>query len=80
MTTELKILKLECYIEVKRKNEYGWVNVDNLSDQSFFVGDNSSMSLSASSLNGCKANYIYFIDDNVDSYLIWVYLACQSTS
>ncbi|KAK7824440.1 putative f-box protein [Quercus suber] len=50
------------------KNEYDWVNVDSLGDQALFVGDNSSMSLSASSFNGCKANCIYFTDDN-DYYL-----------
>ena len=31
----------------------------------FFVGDNSSLSLIASSLNGIKPNCIYFIDDDL---------------
>nr|POE57931.1 f-box protein [Quercus suber] len=68
VTTGFKILKLESSSEVKSKNEYDWVNVDSLGDQALFVGDNSSMSLSASSFNGCKANCIYFTDDNVDCY------------
>ncbi|XP_065621509.1 putative F-box protein At3g25750 [Quercus suber] len=68
VTTGFKVLKLECSTEVKSKNEYDWVNVDSLGDQALFVGDNSSMSLSASSFNGCKANCIYFTDDN-DYYL-----------
>ena len=68
MTTGFKILKLESSSKVKSKNEYDWVNVDNLGDQALFVGD-TSMSLSASSFNGCKANCIYFTDDNVDCYL-----------
>ena len=51
---------------MKSKNEYDWVNVDSLGDQALFAGDNSSMSLSASSFNGCKANCIYFTDDDVD--------------
>ena len=66
MTTGFKVLKLECSTEVKSKNEYDWVNVDSLGDQALFAGDNSSMSLSASSFNGCKANCIYFTDDDVD--------------
>ena len=63
------VLKLECSNEVKNKNEYEWVNVDSLGDQALFVGGNSSVSLSASSFNGCKANCIYFTDDNFDFFL-----------
>ena len=37
-------------------------------DQALFVGDNSSVSLSASSFNGCKANCICFTDDNKLNY------------
>ena len=69
MTTGFTILKLECSIEVKGKNEYKWVNVDSLGDQALFLGCNSSVSLSASSINGCKANCIYFTDDNIEFYL-----------
>ena len=68
VTTGFKILKLESSSELKSKNEYDWVHVDNLGDQALFVGD-TSMSLSASSFNGCKANCIYFTYDNVDCYL-----------
>ena len=66
VTTGFKILKLQCSAEVKSKTEYEWVNVDSLGDQALFLGGNSSVSLSASSFNGCKVNCIYFTDDNFD--------------
>ena len=66
VTIGFTIVKLEWSTEVRSKDEYKWVNVDSLGDQALFVGDNSSMSLFASSFNGCKANCIYFTDDNVD--------------
>ncbi|KAL4600936.1 hypothetical protein ACB092_11G235900 [Castanea dentata] len=69
VTLGFTVLKLECSTEVKNKNEYKWVNVDSLGDQALFVGGNSSVSLSASSFNGCKANCIYFTDDNFDFFL-----------
>ncbi|KAK4592012.1 hypothetical protein RGQ29_016475 [Quercus rubra] len=42
--------------------------VDSLGDQALFVGDNSSVSLFASSFNGCKANCIYYTDDYVEVF------------
>ncbi|KAL0006923.1 hypothetical protein SO802_008425 [Lithocarpus litseifolius] len=54
----------ECSTEVRSKDEYKWVSVDGLGDQALFVGGNSLACLSASRLNGWKANSIYFTDDN----------------
>ncbi|KAL4600932.1 hypothetical protein ACB092_11G235500 [Castanea dentata] len=64
VTIGFTIVKLECSTEVGSEDEYKWVNVDGLGDQALFVGGNSSVCLSASRLNGWKANSIYFTDDN----------------
>ena len=69
VTLGFTVLKLECSNEVKNKNVYEWVNVDSSGDQALFVGCNSSVSLSASSFNGCKANCLYFTADNFDFFL-----------
>ncbi|KAF3955653.1 hypothetical protein CMV_019154 [Castanea mollissima] len=45
--------------------KYKWVKVDSLGDQALFVGNSSSLSLTASSLNGIKPNCIYFTDDDL---------------
>lgn len=41
-----------------------WDRVTDLGDQVVFVGDNSSLALSASDFPGCKGNRIYFTDDH----------------
>ena len=41
------------------------MKVDSLGDQALFVGDSSSLSLTALSLNGIKPNCIYVIDDDL---------------
>ena len=41
------------------------MKVDSLGDQALFVGDSSSLSLTALSLNGIKPNCIYAIDDDL---------------
>ncbi|KAL4600916.1 hypothetical protein ACB092_11G234300 [Castanea dentata] len=64
VTIGFTIVKLECSTEVGSEDEYKWVNIDGLGDQVLFVGGNSSVCLSASRLNGWKANSIYFTDDN----------------
>lgn len=40
-----------------------WERVKNLYDQMLFIGENSSLSLSASDFTGCMGNCIYFTDD-----------------
>ena len=57
------VLKLKRFTQARSKYRYKYVKVDNLGDRALFVGDNSSISLSAPSFNGCKANCIYFTDD-----------------
>ena len=47
------------------KFKYKWMKVDSLGDQALFVGDSSSLSLTASSLNGIKPSCIYFTDDDL---------------
>ncbi|KAF5199554.1 hypothetical protein FRX31_010866 [Thalictrum thalictroides] len=44
-----------------------WEKVENIGDRAFFVGYNSSFSVAASDFKGCRANSIYFTDD--DSFL-----------
>nr|XP_023882431.1 putative F-box protein At5g55150 [Quercus suber] len=68
VTIGFTILKLECSTKVRSKYKYKWVKVDSLGGQTLFVGDNSSVSLSASSFNGCKANCIYYTDDYVEVF------------
>ncbi|KAK7832292.1 putative f-box protein [Quercus suber] len=68
VTIGFTILKLECSTKVRSKYKYKWGKVDSLGDQALFVGDNSSVSLSASSFNGCKANCIYYTDDYVEVF------------
>ncbi|KAK7835558.1 putative f-box protein, partial [Quercus suber] len=48
--------------------KYKWVKVDSLGDQALFVGNSSSLSLTASSLNGIKPNCIYFTDDDLTHF------------
>ncbi|XP_022772597.1 F-box protein SKIP23-like [Durio zibethinus] len=40
-----------------------WERVKSLYDKMLFIGENSSLSLSASDFTGCKGNCIYFTDD-----------------
>ncbi|XP_030963444.1 putative F-box protein At5g55150 [Quercus lobata] len=59
------VQKLERCHQGGSKFKYKWMKVDSLGDQALFVGDNSSLSLTASSLNGIKPNCIYFTDDDL---------------
>uniref|UniRef100_A0A7N2LBQ0 KIB1-4 beta-propeller domain-containing protein n=1 Tax=Quercus lobata TaxID=97700 RepID=A0A7N2LBQ0_QUELO len=68
LTIGFTVLKLKRCTQAGSKYRYKWVKVHSLGDQALFVGDNSSVSLSASSFNGCKANCIYFTDDNKLNY------------
>ncbi|KAK7842113.1 putative F-box protein At5g55150 [Quercus suber] len=68
VTIGFTVLKLKRSTQAGSKYKYKYEKVDNLGDRALFVGDNSSVSLSASSLNGCKANCIYFTDDNIELY------------
>ena len=53
-------------IEVhKLDQEWGrWAMVKNLGDQVFFLGKDSSFSVSATEFSGCKGNCVYFTDEN----------------
>ncbi|KAL0007074.1 hypothetical protein SO802_008576 [Lithocarpus litseifolius] len=68
VTIGFTILKLKRSTQARSKYKYKYVKVHSLGDRALFVGDNSSVSLSASSFNGCKANCIYFTDDNFEFY------------
>ena len=65
VTIGFLVQKLERCHQGGSKFKYKWVKVDSLGDQALFVGDNSSLSLTASSLNGIKPNCIYFTDDDL---------------
>ncbi|KAK4539464.1 hypothetical protein RGQ29_031912 [Quercus rubra] len=57
-----KTVNIEVY---KLDQEWGcWVMVKNLGDQVFFLGKDSSFSVSATEFSGCKGNCIYFTDEN----------------
>ncbi|KAM7263616.1 hypothetical protein ACFE04_001299 [Oxalis oulophora] len=49
--------------KTRNKYEYKFIEVENLDDKALFIGDTSSFSLTASSINGCKPNCIYYTDD-----------------
>ena len=68
LTIGFTVQKLKRCTQAGSKYRYKWVKVHSLGDQALFVGDNSSVSLSASSFNGCKANCIYFTDDHKLNY------------
>lgn len=56
-TVNIKVCKLD--------EEWGrWALVKNLGDQVFFLGKDSSFSVSATEFSGCKGNCVYFTDDN----------------
>ncbi|BBG98246.1 hypothetical protein Prudu_007598 [Prunus dulcis] len=45
-------------------DKYTWIEKNDLGDFALFVGDNSSISVVASKIQGCESNCIYFYDDN----------------
>ncbi|PIA61570.1 hypothetical protein AQUCO_00300827v1 [Aquilegia coerulea] len=57
-------------VETKKLDWYDlkWVETKNLCGQMLFLGDNESLSLSASDYPGCKQNHIYFTDNYLDRY------------
>jgi hypothetical protein len=65
VTIRFKVQKLERCTQEGSEFKYKWVKVDSLGDQILFVGDSSSLSLTASSLNGIKPNCINFTDDDL---------------
>ncbi|KAE9453332.1 hypothetical protein C3L33_14766, partial [Rhododendron williamsianum] len=40
-----------------------WVEINSLGDDTLFLGDNYSLSVTASSFPGCQANCVYYTDD-----------------
>lgn len=55
-TLRFKVFRLE---EKLQK----WIEVKNLGDLVLFMGDNSTFSVSATELSGCRGNCIFFTDD-----------------
>ncbi|KAF6157646.1 hypothetical protein GIB67_037219 [Kingdonia uniflora] len=49
---------------MKPTEDMYWVEVNTLSGQAIFLGDNSSFSISSSDFPECKPNCIYFTDDS----------------
>ncbi|XP_059453344.1 uncharacterized protein LOC132183895 [Corylus avellana] len=43
------------------------VEVKNIGDDALFLGDNYSISVSASAFLGCRPNFIYYTDDYIDT-------------
>ncbi|XP_071723152.1 F-box protein SKIP23-like [Rutidosis leptorrhynchoides] len=59
MTRSFEVLKL-----IKdEETGYEFVKFESLDDHALFVGQSASFSLSASNMNRCEGNCIYFIDD-----------------
>ncbi|KAM7257441.1 hypothetical protein ACFE04_013182 [Oxalis oulophora] len=52
----------------KNESEYDFEKVETLGDRSLFVGDGASFSISATSINGCHGDCIYFTDDHMEYY------------
>ena len=65
VTIGFTIKRLKRCTQQGSKFKYKWVKVDSLGDQALFVGDSSSLSLTALSLNGMKPNCIYVTDDDL---------------
>ncbi|XP_071724167.1 putative F-box protein At1g65770 [Rutidosis leptorrhynchoides] len=63
------VLKLKEAKKKKGPYKYKLVKVKTLGNRAIFIGDNASFSFLASSINGCKANHIYFTDDTPMVYL-----------
>lgn len=58
MTKMFKVFKFKLDATSK------WIEKETLGDVALFVGDNSTVSVVASSFSGCQPNCIYFNDDN----------------
>ncbi|EHA8590286.1 F-box protein [Cocos nucifera] len=57
---------------------YKWTKVKSLRDQALFLGRGHSLSIHASESQKCKANCIYFLDDNFD-YCMLTIPKCSDT-
>ncbi|KAM7274941.1 hypothetical protein ACFE04_016807 [Oxalis oulophora] len=68
LTTSFDVLKLIKTNGRSDEHEFEFVGVESLGDQALFVGFNASFSLSATNLNGCCGNSIYFTDDSWEMY------------
>ncbi|ONI25094.1 hypothetical protein PRUPE_2G280300 [Prunus persica] len=56
VTNRFRVFKLD-------DDKYEWIEKNDLGDFALFVGDNSSISVVASKIQGCESNCIYFYDD-----------------
>ncbi|PIA48291.1 hypothetical protein AQUCO_01400707v1 [Aquilegia coerulea] len=61
-TKRMHVFKLDQKVTCK------WIPVDNLDGRILFLGDNSSLSVSASDFPECEPNSIYFTDDYYNAY------------
>ncbi|KAF8411165.1 hypothetical protein HHK36_003708 [Tetracentron sinense] len=61
-TSHFEVFKLEM-------NSRKWIEVKSLGEQTLFLGENSSMSLSAPEFPECRKNCIYFTDDYLEGWL-----------
>ncbi|XP_050212371.1 F-box protein SKIP23-like [Mercurialis annua] len=59
-TTRFDVLRLDL-------NGPRWLSMRSLGDKALFIGENSSLSLSASDFPGCMANCIYYTNDYSDT-------------
>ncbi|XP_009592635.1 F-box protein At2g26160-like [Nicotiana tomentosiformis] len=60
-TSSVKIFKLVAIPETQKSR---FVNLDNLGDEALFLSNYSSMSVLASNVLGCEANFVYYLDNN----------------
>ncbi|KAF8412279.1 hypothetical protein HHK36_000240 [Tetracentron sinense] len=63
-TTKFRVFKPDL-----SKSNGEWVELKNLGDRALFLGQSTSMSIVASDFPKCKANCIYFTDDNEEPYI-----------
>ncbi|KAF8412286.1 hypothetical protein HHK36_000247 [Tetracentron sinense] len=63
-TTKFRVFKPDL-----SKSNGEWLQLKNLGDRALFLGQSTSMSIVASDFPKCKANCIYFTDDNEEPYL-----------
>lgn len=61
-TIRFEVFKLD-------RSEQKWIEVNNLGDRMFFLGDNCTFSASANDFPGCKGNCVFFTDPLEDGVL-----------
>ncbi|KAM7258341.1 hypothetical protein ACFE04_014082 [Oxalis oulophora] len=64
VTISFQVYKLSKNVD---KDEFEFVKVETLGNNALFIGEGASFSLSATSMNGCCRDRIYFTDDSFES-------------